>query len=292
MPDGSPQVSVVIVTCNSLPALTGCLNTLARAISNLPSELIVVDNASQDQSVIETARRFPKARIISNPVNIGFARACNRGGEAAEGEYLLFLNPDVEVDEGAITLLLDEIGTHPQAGLVSGRLRNPDGTFQATCRRFPTIGNMIFSRGSFLAGMFASGKPDSDRYTLPDYGQTTEVPAVAATMPMVRRQLFLEAGGFDRRFFMFMEDTDLSLRLHQLGYRNLFVPLSGGVHRWGEGSRAGRVRREYYHHVSIWKYFLKHFPNGFSVVLLPLLLMANFLLVTMLPTRRARSGVG
>jgi len=109
-------------------------------------------------------------------------------------------------------------------------------------------------------------------------------------MVMIRRALFAEAGGFDKRFFMFMEDTDLSLRLCQLGYRNLFVPSAGGVHHWGKGSQAGRTRRVYYHHVSLWKYFLKHFPNGFSVVLLPLLLLVNFILVIMLPARGARSG--
>jgi GT2 family glycosyltransferase len=149
---------------------------------------------------------------------------------------------------------------------------------------------MIFSRGSALGGLFSSPDSHADRYTLPDFRETTEVSAVAATMTMVRRALFVKAGGFDRRFFMFMEDTDLSLRLHQLGHRNLFTPSAGGVHHWGMGARAGRMQRTYYHHVSLWKYFLKHFPNGFSVMLLPLFLLANFLLVLMLPARGARSG--
>jgi hypothetical protein len=149
---------------------------------------------------------------------------------------------------------------------------------------------LIFSRGSALSGLLSSPDSRRERYTLPDFRETTEVPAVAATMTMVRRARFIEAGGFDKRFFMFMEDTDLSLRLHQLGHRNLFAPSAGGVHNWGKGSRAGRVRRAYYHHVSLWKYFLKHFPNGFSVMLLPVLLLANFLLVIAFSTRGARSG--
>lgn len=250
----------------------------------------MVDNASQDQSVAEIARLFPQARVVSNAVNVGFAQACNQGIEGAAGEYLLFLNPDVEIDADAIDVLLTELKAHPEAGLVSGRLRNPDGTFQATCRRFPTIGNIIFSRGSALGGLFLSSESRRARYTLSDFTETTEVPAVAATMTMVRRALFMETGGFDKRFFMFMEDTDFSLRLHQLGHRNLFTPSAGGVHHWGKGARASRTRRAYYHHVSLWKYFLKHFPNGFSVMLLPLLLLANFLLVILLPARGARSG--
>jgi N-acetylglucosaminyl-diphospho-decaprenol L-rhamnosyltransferase len=292
VPDNSPQVTVVVVTHDSLPALTGCLNALANALEKIPCELIVIDNASRDQTVAEVTRLFPYSRVISNTVNVGFARACNQGAEGAIGEYLLFLNPDVELDAGAVATLVAESEAHPEAGLVSGRLRNSDGTFQPTSRRFPTIGNMIFSRGSALSGLFSSPGPRNDRYTLQDSPETTEVPAVAATMVMVSRALFAKAGGFDQRFFMFMEDTDLSIRLYQLGYRNLFVPAAGGVHHWGKGARAGRARRAYYHHVSLWKYFLKHFPNGFSVILLPLLLLANFILVIMMPARGRRSGDG
>ena len=289
MPDTPPQVSVIVVTHDSLPVLTGCLQALVRAIAKTSCEIIIVDNASRDLTVEEVKRLVPKARIIPNDRNLGFAHACNQGAEIAAGEHLLFLNPDVELDADAIVTLLAVMKDRSDAGLVSGRLRNSDGTFQATCRRFPTIGNMIFSRGSALVRLFSKQSSSGARYTLPDYSETTEVPSVAATLVMVRRSLFEQAGGFDRRFFMFMEDTDLSLRLHQLGYRNLFVPTTGGIHHWGKGAKAGRVRREYYHHVSMWKYFLKHVPNGFSVVVLPLLLLVNFLLVILLPARGVRS---
>ena len=290
MPDTPAQISVVLVTHNSLPALSGCLKALTGAVAGTSCEVIVVDNASQDGSAEEVKRLFPRARVISNARNLGFARACNQGTEAAGGGYLFFLNPDVELDTDAIAALLTVIKEHSDAGLVSGRLRYPDGAFQATCRRFPTIGNLIFSRGSALAGFISKMRSPSNRYTLPDYAETTDVPAVAATMVMVRRALFTQVGGFDQRYFMFMEDTDLSLRLHQLGYRNLFVPSAGAVHDWGRGAKAGRIRRAYYHHVSLWKYFLKHFPNGFSVVVLPLLLFVNFISVIILPERGARSG--
>jgi N-acetylglucosaminyl-diphospho-decaprenol L-rhamnosyltransferase len=290
VPDTPPQVSVIIVTHDSLPVLAGCLQALVRAIATTSCEIVMVDNASRDLTVEVVQRLVPSAGIIPNDRNLGFAHACNQGANVASGDFLLFLNPDVELDSDAIATLLVVMKDHLDAGLVSGRLRNTDGTFQATCRRFPTIGNMIFSRGSALVRLFSKKSSSGARYTLPDSPETTEVPSVAATMVMVRRPVFAKSGGFDRRFFMFLEDTDLSLRLHQLGYRNLFVPSAGGVHHWGKGAKAGRVRREYYHHVSMWKYFLKHVPNGFSVVVLPLLLLVNLLFLILLPARGARSG--
>ena len=283
MSDNVPQVSIVIVTHDSLPALADCLQALREAVESMSCELILVDNSSADNSISEAQRWFPEVRILRNDRNRGFAAACNQGAATSRGEYLFFLNPDVVIDPGAIGSLLAAGQSQSNAGLVSGRLRNTDGSFQATCRNFPTVGNMIFSRSSAPGRLFKRNGAASGRYTLPDYGRTTEVPAVAATMVVVRRDLFEQTGGFDSRFFLYMEDTDLSLRLHQNGRVNLLVPDAGGVHRWGEGSRAGRLQRLFRHHVSVWRYFLKHFPNGFSVVLLPLLLTVNFIWFAMLP---------
>jgi GT2 family glycosyltransferase len=285
--DPSPQLTVIVITRNSLPALVDCLTSLPGAVGNLYHELLIVDNASTDESLTQAQRLAPSARIIKNDHNVGFADACNRGAEAARGEYLLFLNPDVILDPGAVAALVAEARTNPGAGLISGRLRNPDGSFQATCRRFPTIGNMIFSRGSVLSRLLGRADSDSGRYTLGDFAQTTEVPAVAATFVLIRGDLFDELGRFDTRFFMYMEDTDLSLRLHQHGRVNLFVPAAGGIHRWGRGSREGQIRRLWWHHHSVWKYFLKHVPNGFSVVVLPVLLGVNFLASVLIPSRRS-----
>lgn len=246
-------------------------------------ELILVDNDSSDAGPNKVRERFPESKLITNPTNRGFAAACNLGAGEADGEYLLFLNPDVQLDSGALETLIETARDTDRAGLVSGRLRNPDGSFQPSCRQFPTPGNMIFSRGSAWSRWFGAGGT-SPRYTLSDATETTSVPAVAAAMVVINRALFLSLHGFDERFFMYMEDTDLSYRLHLADYQNLFVPEAGGVHRWGCGSTAGRIRRLGYHHQSVWKYFLKHFPNGFSVLLLPLLLTVNFCLKALFPT--------
>ena len=251
-------------------------------------ELIVVDNASDDGSPAMAREFFPDCRLVINDRNLGFAAACNRGAEEAAGVYLLFLNPDVEIDPQAVGFLLAAFEQHPEAGLISGRLRFPDGTFQATCRNFPTITNLVFSRGSLFSRLFCEGVDRQGRYTLPDYDSTTEVPSVAATLLMVRKDWFDRLGGFDTRFFMFMEDTDLSLRAAQTGSRNFVVPSAGGVHAWGRGSKAGWFRRQRHHHLSVWRYFLKHYPNGFSVVVLPVLLTINLLLSLLISGRGRR----
>lgn len=103
------------------------------------------------------------------------------------------------------------------------------------------------------------------------------VPAAAATCMLLDREVFEAIGGFDERFFMYMEDTDLCKRLAEAGRQVYFVPEAGAVHRWGEGSAVSPLRKSWYHHRSVWKYFLKYYPNGFSVFILPVALLINFI---------------
>lgn len=285
----SDTVSVIIVTCNSLSAIHECLRVLQRAIQGVSAEVIIVDNASTDATVAEIQSQYPSVTVICNERNEGFAAACNRGAATANSEYLLFLNPDVELDSDAIAHLLAAARSVRRPGLIAGRLRFSDGAFQANCRKFPTITNLLFSRGSLLGRLLLNRITSSTSiYSLPDYGDVTEVPAVAATMVLIRRELFQRVRGFDSRFFLYMEDTDLSLRLHQAGFANLFVPRAGGVHGLGLGSQVSRVRRSWHQHQSVWRYFLKHFPNGFSLILLPAFLTVNFLLSAIMPSPHRR----
>ncbi len=278
------KISVIVVTCNSLPSLGGCLAGLAGAVAAIDHELLVVDNNSTEDPSPVVRRHFPEARVQVLGKNVGFAAACNRGARAAKGMFLLFLNPDVILDGGAVNSLLAALKSYHKPGAVAGRMRYPDGGFQPTCRRFPTVGNIVFSRGSVLSRLFGG----NTLYTLPDYEETMPVPAVAATVMLIRRSLFMLLKGFDERFFMYMEDTDLSKRLSTLGYVNLFVPTAGAVHDWGRGSDAGRIRRSWLHHNSMWKYFLKHLPNGFSLLVLPLILTTNFLFTLVIAALQPR----
>ncbi len=250
-------------------------------------ELIVVDNGSDDGSVDCVNKHFPDAHVLRNKHNIGFASACNQAAWVATGEFLLFHNPDVQLDAGALDRLIDVYRDKSDAGAAAGRMRFIDNSFQPTCRNLPTIGRLMFSRGSVFSSVWRGGK----HYTLGDYDRVTEVPAVAGTLLMIRRDLFVSLNGFDERFFMYMEDTDLCLRLNQHGYKNYFVPDAGGIHLWGRGSRGGKLKRRWYHHVSVWKYFLKHFPGAGSLTILPFVLAFNLVLTMFVgePGRREKT---
>lgn len=273
------RVSIVIVTFNSLPVLDRCLVSLKASLNGNSHEIINVDNRSSDESASMVRKHFPQAKIFVNSENLGFATACNQGAKNATGEYLLFLNPDVMVDSNGIERLVETFKSWKDAGIASGRMRFPNGSFQATCRNFPRFGNMLFSRGSVFSKLISHDSV----YTLPDYDVITPVPAAAGTMMMVKNDLFSTVGGFDKRFFMFMEDVDLCLRLGLRGHANYFVPSAGAVHLWGSGSKAGKLKRNWYHHRAVWQYFRKHYPNAFSLFVLPFVLALNFLLVTILP---------
>ncbi len=257
-------------------------------ISSIGGEIIVYDNNSTDSTVKSIRAKFPSTKIIESEKNHGFGKAVNIAAKESSGELLLLVNPDVIIDQESIRILAEELQKRPQAAAATARLRNPDDSFQPNCRNFPTIQNIFFSRGSILSGVFKS----AGNYTIEDSGQTIEVPAASATCLMIRKAVFDSIGGFDERFFMFMEDTDLSLRLHQKGYKIYFEPSAGAIHLWGKGSSISGTRRLYYHHLATWKYFLKHFPNGFSLILLPLLLIFNFALKSIANLISARSKHG
>jgi GT2 family glycosyltransferase len=280
------SVSIIVVTCNSQSTVFDCLSSLKQSAGADQFEIIVVDNHSSDAALERLAREFVDIKLIANDRNLGFAAACNIGVRVATAPFLLFVNPDVVVDADAIPSLLLAARNRQRVGAIAGRLRFPDGRWQANCRKFPTIGNLMVSRGSIVGKLLPRGLFSKiDYYTLPDYPEVTEVPAVAGTFMLIRRDLFLLAHGFDARFFMYMEDTDLSQRLFMSGFLNLYVPQAGAIHGWGKGSSAGKLRRAWHHHQSLWRYFLKHYPTGFSLILLPVLLSLNLLITCILPER-------
>jgi GT2 family glycosyltransferase len=276
------KISIIIVTYNSLPPIQFCLAHLREGAKRIKHELIIIDNNSTDNTPSAAKNLWPEAEIMINRKNAGFAAACNLGAKRAQGDYLLFLNPDVYIDTNCIEELLNFVYGKEKVGAVGGRMRFPDSTFQASCRNLPTMGNLIFSRGSILGKFFRL----TGSYTLPDRAIPVEVPALAGAMLLIRNDVFEKAGRFDPRFFLYMEDTDLCKRLTMLGFCNYFVPSAGAVHEWGKGSSSSVFKRIWHHHNSVFKYFRKHKRGAVTYLALPIMLMVNFVLVTLLNVLR------
>jgi GT2 family glycosyltransferase len=269
------KVSAVVVTYNSSDSVLSCLEALSQEIDSVGGEIIVFDNNSSDKTPEVIKSRFPDIRLIESEANLGFAAANNAAAEKAGGQYLLFANPDMVLELGALAVMVESFEKSTDAGAAVARLHNTDGSFQPTCRNFPNFYNIFFSRGSVLN---YKGLPSKAResYTIGDFDEITEVPAASAACMLVDRKFFLDIGGFDKRFFLFMEDTDLSLRIRQAGKKVYFIPGANALHHWGKGSSVSRIKRSWYHHISVWKYYLKHYPNGFSLIVLPMALFTNF----------------
>ncbi len=273
--DTARDLSIIIVNHRADAILPGCLAGI-RASDRLPScEVIIVDNPAEADSGASILADGLTIRRMVLPGRVGFGAACNAGAAVATGRRLLFLNPDVCVDRPAIAELAETLARYRGVGIVAGRLTNADGSFQPTCRPFPTLRNLLFSRGSVLTRLRGQRSP---AYSLPDFSGTTVVEASAAALLMMPKELFDRLGGFDPRFFLYLEDTDLCLRTRQAGYLVLFVPAAGAVHRWGYSTRHYRFRRIIWHHCSVWRYFRKHHRSVATGALLAPMLAANCLL--------------
>lgn len=269
------QLSIIIVNHRAEAVLPECLNAIAASNSPLNTETIIIDNPPTGASSSDDISSGLPVRRVAMRHRAGFAAACNRGAKEAGGAYLLFLNPDVILEPSAIAGLHEVLASRPEAAIVVGRMVGRDGKFQASCRRLPTLGNLFRSRGSILQRILHLKE---EEYTLPDFPKVTEVEAAAAAMMMLSKKTFDLLQGFDERFFLYMEDTDLCYRAGLAGQRIFYVPRASGTHYWGFSTGQYRFRRILWHHLSIWRYFIKH-HRSFRVlaVLGPMLLINSFL---------------
>jgi N-acetylglucosaminyl-diphospho-decaprenol L-rhamnosyltransferase len=226
-----PTLSVVIVTYNSEGLVGTALRSLDKAMVTTNFQVIVVDNASVDASVEVVRAECPDATVITSPENLGFAAACNLAVRQARGDFLLFLNPDSETDPGAVDLAVGYLAKHPEVGIVGGRARHRDGRLNSTCcYAEPTIWSAfcyatgltsLFPRSTiFNPEAFGGWDRDSDR----------PVGVIAECFALLRASLFRSLGGFDERFFLYSEDTDLCRRVRDLGLRCVHLSEVGLVH--------------------------------------------------------------
>jgi GT2 family glycosyltransferase len=229
----APLVSIIVVSYNTREMTLECLRSVF-AQTLQPFELIVVDNASSDGSATAIAAEFPHVRLMSEIENHGFAKANNMAASQASGEYLLLLNPDTVVLEGAIDRLLDFARRAPEAGIWGGRTLHADRSLNPTnCWRRMTLWS-VASQVAGLSSLFRG----STLFNPEGYGGWSRdsergVDIVTGCFFLIRREFWKQLGGFDPSYIMYGEEADLCLRARAKGARPMITPEAQIVHYAG-----------------------------------------------------------
>lgn len=232
------DVSIIIVNWNTLGLLRDCLASVYAETKGVDSEVIVVDNASTDGSQAMVKAEFPRVALIENASNMGFAAANNQGMKVARGRYVLLLNSDTVVLDGAIQKMVAFADSHPDVGVAGCRVENPDGSLQPTCFMFPSLLNLVLMT-TYLYKVFPKS-PFFGRahMTWWDRADAREVEVVTGCFMLVRREVIEKVGGFDEAYFFTGEEADWCRRIGRAGWKLMFTPSARIIHLDGATSKS------------------------------------------------------
>jgi len=258
------MVSALIVSHNVKDLLLQCVRAF-HATSDVPVEVVVVDNGSTDGSAAAVTAEFPKATVLVEKKNLGYGRAANIGLERCQGRFVLLLNPDVTVDPQSVGRLSDFLMTRPEAGAVGPRLLMPNGSLDPDCRRSFPVPSTLFYRTVGLSKLF----PKSPRFGRHNMGHVEEsdvheMDAGSADCLMLRMAAIDRIGFFDPRYFMFGEDIDLCYRLKLGGWKVFYLPSATAIHHKRAATTKAQREALYQRHRAMWTYHFKHHAQGVS----------------------------
>lgn len=254
-----PSLDIVTVNWNAGEQLERCLASLAAACdgSFTLQRVVVVDNASTDGSLERLAGLSIPLTVIRNDTNRGFGAACNQGAEGSAADFLLFLNPDVYVTPESLRVPLAHLAIRADVGVASIQLRDGRGVVSRSCARLPTPG--LFAARMLGLDVLLPRRVPSLFLSEWDHLTTREVPHVIGAFYLIRRALFAELNGFDERFFVYLEDLDLSARVHERGLLVLYLADAHAEHTGGGTSDKVKPLRIAYSLHSRIRYGWKHF---------------------------------
>lgn len=265
------NLSIVIVSWNTRSLLAACLETVQSELARMPdltAETFVVDNASSDGSQQMIRERFPWVELLENQANLGFGAANNQALRRANGEYVLLLNSDTEVEQNAFEILINFLEGHPEAGAVGPLLLNSDGTFQSSCDPEPTLARELW-RLLHLDKFYHFGIYNQADWSR-NAARTTDV--LKGACMLIRKEVLDQVGLFDEDFFMYSEEVDLCTRIRRGGWSLYWEPRAEVIHHGGQSTKL--VAAEMFHNLYTHKflYFRKH--HGFFAAQLYKLILA------------------
>ena len=222
------QVSVIIVNYNVSAFLRLCLQSVTKALKPVKGEIIVVDNASSDDSCQMVKKHFPEVKLIENKINTGFGSANNQGVSHAQGDYILILNPDTFIPENTFLLLLNFAKSQPKLGAIGAALYDGSGQFLPESKRnIPTPKVALQKLMQNDQTYYANQLKEND---------TGRVDILVGAFMFLKRSVYQQVNGFDEHYFMFGEDIDLSYTLRHNDYQNFYFPKLKVIHFKGESS--------------------------------------------------------
>lgn len=227
------KLSVIVLNYKVPYFLQLCLESVTRALVNIDSEIIVVDNNSQDSSIFMLNENFPEIKLIANTQNVGFAKGNNQGVANAKGEYICILNPDVVIPENCFTKIFEYIEGISNLGALGTRLIDGTGNYLPESKRnFPTLKvslkKLLGDNATYYANQLAQD-------------ENGPVPVLVGALMFLKRSVYVDLQGFDEDYFMYGEDIDLSYRLTQQGYSNHYLGSVKALHFKGESSLKDKV---------------------------------------------------
>lgn len=265
------DVSIVLVSWNTCELLIACLDSLPAALGRLQADVWVVDNASSDTSVAAVRDWRPADPAVSLPVhvienaeNVGFAAANNQAVRASSGRYVLLLNTDTVAHTGSIAQLVGFADAHPSAGICGAQLRNPDGSFQGSFARPPSLLSEMLSASGL--GVRLLGR------WYPNYGPSQAAAArqagyIQGACMLARRAAVEQVGLLDEQFFMYSEEPDWCLRMRRAGWQIWYVPEARITHYGGQSTKQVRHAMVQALYRSKVRYFRKHYGPTQAAIL-------------------------
>lgn len=247
------KLSVVILNYNVRYFLELCLKSVQKALADIDSEIIVIDNDSKDDSCSMVKTLFPQVQLIENTENVGFAKANNQAVKYTNGEYLCILNPDTVVAEDTFLKLLDFSDSKENLGIVGCKLIDGTGKYLPESKRnIPKVGvalkKMLGSDTSYYANHL---KED----------EIGEADVLVGAFMLLKRSVYKAVNGFDEDYFMYGEDIDISYRLLKLGYKNFYFGETMVIHYKGESTlKDQKYAQRFYHAMQL--FYEKHFSKN------------------------------
>jgi N-acetylglucosaminyl-diphospho-decaprenol L-rhamnosyltransferase len=262
----APRWAAVVVNHDAGELLERCVRSVLSDDSAGEPDLVVVDNASTDDSLARAAAIDPRVRIVHAPGNVGYSRAANLGIAATRAPVIAVMNPDIVLEAGSGLAALERLDREPRVAAVGPRVRTVDGGDYPSARSLPSTVDAV---GHGVLGLVWHENPFTRRYR-----QLDADPAVARTVDWVsgcalwlRRDALDDVGGWDERFFLYVEDVDLCWRLRRAGWDVVYEPGAEVVHVQGASTSSHPYRMILEHHRSLWRFARKRYTGARAFVL-------------------------